>query len=228
MMKNVEKYQIVIGLILIAVLAIGCSKEVIEDETVTEQPTPIQQTQEEVVPEPVVEEPQPQEAEPVLDETIAPVESVNAFSESETLEEREGKLEEVLELISETDSVNIFYMVKPGDYLSLIAKNEYGNIGMWRMIYKWNRKKIGDNPNVVYPFHEFLLKKPIDIAEDLEFDYYDYTVKSNETLWSIAGKEYKNNYAWIVILRDNADTLGPNIDDIPYGTVLKLRTNLFN
>ncbi len=228
MMKNVEKYQIVIGLILIALLAIGCSKEVVEDETAIEQPTPVQQTQEEVIPEPVVQEPQIEEPEPVLDETIAPAESANAISESETLEEREGKLEEVLELISETDSVNIFYMVKPGDYLSLIAKNEYGNIGMWRMIYKWNRKKIGDNPNVVYPFHEFLLKKPIDLAKDLEFDYYEYTVKSNETLWSIAGKEYKNNYAWIVILRDNADTLGPNIDDIPYGTVLKLRSNLFN
>jgi len=191
MMKNIEKFQIVIGLILIAMLAIGCSKEVVEDETAAEQPTPVQQTQEEVVPEPVVQEPQPQEAEPVLDETIAPVESANVFSESETLEEREGKLEEVLELISESDSVNIFYMVKPGDYLSLIAKNEYGNIGMWRMIYKWNCKKIGDNPNVVYPFHEFLLKKPIDRAKDLEFDFYDYTVKSNETLWSLPGKSIK-------------------------------------
>jgi len=228
MMKRPEMYQVVIGLIMIMLLAIGCSKELVEDEAVTEQPTPVQQTQEKPVPEPVVQEPQPEEPAPVMDETVAPVEPAVAISESETLEEREGKLEEVLELISETDSVNIFYMVKPGDYLSLIAKNEYGNIGMWRMIYKWNRKKIGDNPNVVYPFHEFLLKKPIDMAKDLEFDYYDYTVKSNETLWSIAGKEYKNHYAWIVILRDNADTLGPNIDDIPDGTVLKLRSNLFN
>ncbi|MDO9548612.1 MAG: LysM peptidoglycan-binding domain-containing protein [Candidatus Marinimicrobia bacterium] len=228
MKKRLGMYRIVIGLIMVALLVAGCSKEIVEDEAVTEKPTPVQQTQEEPTPEPVVQEPQPEEPEPVMDETVAPVESAVAISESETLEEREGKLEEVLELISETDSVDIFYMVKPGDYLSLIAKNEYGNIGMWRMIYKWNRKKIGDNPNMIYPFHEFLLKKPKNMATDLEFDYYNYTVKSNETLWSIAGKEYKNHYAWIVILRDNANALGSNIDDIPYGTVLKLRTNLFN
>jgi len=228
MKKRLGMYQIIIGLTAVTLLAVGCSKELVEDEAVAEMPTPVQQTQEEPTPEPEVQEIQPEEPEPVLDETVAPVESVNAISESETLEEREGKLEEVLELISETDSVDIFYMVKPGDYLSLIAKSEYGNIGMWRMIYKWNRRKIGDNPNVIYPFHEFLLKKPKDIANDLEFDYYEYTVKPNETLWSIAGKECNNHYAWIVILRDNADTLGLNIDDIPHGTVLKLRTNLFN
>ena len=228
MKKRLGINQIIIGLIAVTLLMVGCSKELVEDEAVTETPTPVQQTQEEPAPEPEVQEVPPEEPEPVLDETVAPVESVNAISESETLEEREGKLEEVLELISETDSVDVFYMVKPGDYLSLIAQSEYGNIGMWRMIYKWNRKKIGDNPNVIYPFHEFLLKKVKDIANDLEFDYYEYPVKSNETLWSIAGKEYNNHYAWIVILRDNADALGLNIDDIPHGTVLKLRTNLFN
>lgn len=228
MKKKLGLYRIIVGLIAVAVLTIGCSKEVIDEETVTEEPTPVQQTQEEPVPEPEVQTTQPEEPAPVPEETIAPVESASAVSETETLEEREGKLEEVLEVISETDSVDIFYMVKPGDYLSLIAKNEYGNIGMWRLIYKWNRKKIGDNPNVIYPFHEFLLKKPKNVAKDLEFDYYDYTVNPNETLWSIAGKEYNNYYAWIVILRDNADILGPNIDDVPPGTVLKLRTNLFN
>ncbi|MGC9364284.1 MAG: LysM peptidoglycan-binding domain-containing protein [Fidelibacterota bacterium] len=207
-------FMVVIGLL------VGCSKEVVEEEPVAEQPTPVQEMP--------VSEPEAQEPAPVPQETIAPTESATAGTGSETLQEREGKLEEVLEVISETDSVNIFYMVKPGDYLSLIAKNEYGNIGMWRMIYKWNRRKIGNDPNVIFPFHEFLLKKPKDAANDLEYDYYEYMVKANETLWSIAGKEYNNHYAWIVILRDNADILGPNIDDVSPGTVLKLRSNLFN
>lgn len=211
-----------ISMVVIGLL-IGCSKEVVEEEPVAEQPTPVQETPEEPVSEPVLTEP-----EPVPDETIAPVVSAATRSESETLQEEEGKLEEVLEVISETDSVNIFYMVKPGDYLSLIAKNEYGNIGMWRMIYKWNRRKIGNDPNIIFPFHEFLLKKPKDAANDLEYDYYEYMVKANETLWSIAGKEYDNPYAWIVILRDNADILGPDIDNVSPGTVLKLRSNLFN
>ena len=224
MKKGFGLFRITISLMIIALIAIGCSKEVVEDEPVAEEPTPVQQPQE----EPEVQLEQPEEPAPVVEETIAPVESESAISESETLEEREGKLEEVLELISETDSVDIFYMVKPGDYLSLIAKNEYGNIGMWRMIYKWNRRKIGENPNVIYPFHEFLLKKPKNVANDLEFEYYDYVVKTGDTLWSIAKNEYDNSYAWIVILRDNTDILGPNIDDIPQGTVLKLRTNMFN
>lgn len=209
--------------LLVIGLLVGCSKEVVEEEPVAEQPTPVQETPEEPVSEPVLTEP-----EPVPDETIAPVVSAAARSESETLQEQEGKLEEVLEVISETDSVSIFYMVKPGDYLSLIAKNEYGNIGMWRMIYKWNRRKIGNDPNIIFPFHEFLLKKPKDAANDLEYDYYEYMVRANETLWSIAGKEYDNPYAWIVILRDNADILGPDIDNVSPGTVLKLRSNLFN
>jgi nucleoid-associated protein YgaU len=66
------------------------------------------------------------------------------------------------------------------------------------------------------------------VANDLEYEFYDYTVKANESLWGIAGREYQNHYAWIVILRDNADVLGSNLENIPAGTVLKLRTNLFN
>jgi len=93
---------------------------------------------------------------------------------------------------------------------------------------KWNRTKIGDNPNLIYPYHEFLLKKPKDNAEPLEYDYYEYRVKQTESLWTIAGKEYDNNYAWIVILRDNADVLGSDLRKIAPGTVLQLRTAVFN
>jgi nucleoid-associated protein YgaU len=206
-------YRLFLGSLIIALLTFGCSKEVVQDEPVAEQTTQVQQPQVDTV---VVAQPEP---EPIVEEPVVAV--------VESLEEKEGKLEEVLELVAEGDSIDIFYMVRPGDYLSLIAKNEYGNIAMWRMIYKWNRKKIGANPNLIYPFHEFLLKKPKETAKDLEYDFYDYTVKSGESLWSIAGKEYNNSYAWIIILRDNADVLGANLQKISAGTILKLRTNLF-
>ena len=223
-------YRLIASFMIVALFMFGCSKEVVEDEPVSEQSTQVQ-PQEEIAPEPVVEsvlvpEPEP-EPEPVIEETVAPVQTEVSVAETEVLEEKEGKLEEVLELVSEGDSVDVFYMVKQGDYLSLIAKNEYGNIGMWHLIYKWNRKKIGANPNLIYPFHEFLLKKPKENAIDLEYDFYEYTVKENESLWSIAGQEYNNHYAWIVILRDNADVLGSNLEDVPTGMILKLRTNLF-
>jgi len=219
-------YRLIASFMVVALFMFGCSKEVVEDEPVSEQSTRVQ-PQEEIAPEPVVEPVLVPEPEPVIEEAVVPVQAEVSIVETEILAEKEGKLEEVLELVSEGDSVDVFYMVKPGDYLSLIAKNEYGNIGMWRIIYRWNRKKIGANPNLIYPFHEFLLKKPKENAIDLEYDFYEYTVKENESLWSIAGQEHNNHYAWIVILRDNADVLGSNLENVPIGTILKLRTNLF-
>lgn len=218
------------GFLLILLLVVTCSKEVIEQEPVTQQPTPVQKSEPVETPQPVQAPPVvvPSEPEPLPVDTIETMEAEMAIATPEVLKETEGKLEEVLEIISEGDSVDIFYMVKPGDYLSLIALHEYGKLGMWRLIYQWNRKKIGQNPNLIYPFHELLLKKPKEIANDLEYEFYDYTVKANESLWSIAGREYQNHYAWIVILRDNTGVIGSNLEHIPAGTVLKIRTNLFN
>jgi nucleoid-associated protein YgaU len=218
------------GLLLIPIFVINCSKEAVEQEPVTQQQPPAQEAVPAETPQPVQAPPVivPAEPETLMVDTVAAVETEIAPAPPEVLKETEGKLEEVLEVISTGDSVDIFYMIKPKDYLSLIALQQYDNLGMWRFIYKWNRKKIGENPNLIYPFNELLLKKPKEVANDLEYEFYDYTVKANESLWGIAGREYQNHYAWIVILRDNADVLGSNLENIPAGTVLKLRTNLFN
>lgn len=152
-------------------------------------------------------------------------EKVEKEEKSETLTQKEGQVDEVLGALE--DELN--YMIQPNDWLSKIAEKEYGKISMWKKIYSWNEKKIGNNPNLIYPFHELLLKNvPKDRAEPLDYDYYNYKVKSNESLWSIAGKEYDNSYAWIVILRDNADVLGSDIHNVEPGTVLKLRTKILN
>ena len=218
------------GLLLILLLLVTCSKEVVEQEPVVRQAAPAQEASPEETPQLAQTQPVivPAEPETFVVDTVITVEPEMAIASPEVLKETAGKLEEVLEIISEGDSVDVFYMIKPGDYLSLIALQQYNKLGMWRLIYQWNRKKIGQNPNLIYPFHELLLKKPKEIANDLEYEFYDYTVKANESLWGIAGKVYKNHYAWIVILRDNADKLGSNLEDISPGTVLKLRTNLFN
>jgi len=224
-------------------LIFSCSKEVVQEEPVTEEKIQVSPPEEEItklppaeaeVAEPIpIEEPVGEpvvETEETLQEVPKVVEEVAVEEEKpavDTLKQVEGQLEEVLQIVAEGDSIDVFYMVKPNDWLSKIAMNEYGKVGMWKAIYRWNRKKIGDNPNLIYPFHEFLLKKPKEIANPVEYDFYEYTVKRNESLWSIAGKEYGNNYAWIVILRDNADVLGANLEKIPAGTVLKLRTKLF-
>ena len=161
--------------------------------------------------------------EPVVEEQEQKVEEAQPVVEQE-----EEKLEDALTAVTEEDTIEIFYMVKPNDWLSKIAQNEYGDKSKWKLIYKWNKKKIGTNPNLIFPYHEFLLRKEKENANPLKYEYYEYTVQPNETLWSIAGKEYDNNYAWIVILRDNATKLGSELDNISPGTVLKLRTKLYN
>lgn len=207
--------------ILLAILALisNCGKQAVKEEPVKEQAV-----------EKKVEKPQPPEAQQAAIETTK-VETTAAIEapapEQEKVKETKGKLEEVLEVVTTGDSVDVMYMVRPNDYLIKIAKNEYGVAWMWKRIYAWNRDKIGDNPDLIYPFNEFLLKKPRETARPVEYEFYDYEVKPGETLWSIAGKEYGNNYAWIVILHDNADVLNFDLEKLPPGTVLKLRTKLW-
>jgi len=154
--------------------------------------------------------------------------------EEEPVAKAEVKPEPIPELIPEPepvpelpDSVTVMYMAKPNDWLSKIAISEYGEVSMWRSIWKWNYEEIGDNPNLIYPYKELNLKKPREEAKEIEYELVDYTVKQGETLWSIAKDEYGNNYAWIVILRDNYDLIGNNPDSVDPGTILKLRTKLY-
>ncbi|MCF7741444.1 MAG: outer membrane beta-barrel protein [Candidatus Marinimicrobia bacterium] len=121
------------------------------------------------------------------------------------------------------------YMTKPNDYLVKIANQMYDNSSKWRDIWNWNREIIGDNPDVIYPFNELELKKvPAENANKLEYEFYNYEVGNGETLWSIAAQEYGNPYSWIVIYRDNKEILDKNQQKVRPGTVLKLRSKLFN
>jgi hypothetical protein len=43
------------------------------------------------------------------------------------------------------------YLVKPGDYLSKIAKELYGDATQWKKIYAVNRQVIGPNPDKIFP-----------------------------------------------------------------------------
>lgn len=206
---------------------IGCSsKEAIEEAETTEQAQ-----QDTVVAQ---EEGKPAEA---VVETKVEKETVpeKAVVEQEAVVETKAEIETVPEKVVEkkatpismSDSVNVIYMTRPGDYLTKIALNEYGRASVWRMIWNWNYEKIGDNPDIIFPFQEYDLKKPREVAKPVKYDLYDYTVAQGETLWSIAEKEYGNNYAWVVILRDNYDKLGNEYNTLKPGTVLQLRTKLY-
>lgn len=48
------------------------------------------------------------------------------------------------------------YVVKPGDSLSKIAKQVYGNAGDWQKIYQANRNTIKD-PDLIHPGQKIIL-----------------------------------------------------------------------
>jgi len=205
--RNLLKMLLILSIIG---LVIGCgSKEIVKEEPVAKA---------EVKPEPIPELiPEP---EPVPEPELIPEPEPEPVPEPKLIPEPEP----VPEL---PDSVTVMYMTKPNDWLSKIAISEYGEVSMWRSIWKWNYEEIGDNPNLIYPYKELDLKKLREEAKEIEYELVDYTVKQGETLWSIAKDEYGNNYAWIVILRDNYDLIGTNPDSVDPGTILKLRTKLY-
>ena len=118
------------------------------------------------------------------------------------------------------------YMVEPGDFLVKIAKKEYGDFKLWKYIYEWNKDQIGDNPNIIYPYHFFNLQKERLKAKTSEPTYIDYVVKRGDTVWNIAGKQYGDSKSWIILLWDNEESIKSTSGILSPGMVLKLREKL--
>jgi len=199
-----KRFLPLFAIVLTVFMLIGCGAKEVVDNTATPvaQETPVADAPA------VVEAPAVEEAEVV----------------EEVAEVAEDLPEEVLQP-AETH-IWIKYMIQPNDYLTKIAKKEYGVVSMWREMYDWNREMIGENPDLIYPFEELSLKKESASAKPKVYEYVDYTVEKGETLWCISKKLYGNSYAWIVILRDNLDILGSDYNSITPGMVLKIRTQL--
>lgn len=118
------------------------------------------------------------------------------------------------------------YMVEPGDFLIKIAKKEYGDFRLWRQIYAWNKNEIGDNPNIIYPYHFLNLQKERLSAKTVELTYTEYQVQPGDNLWNIAGNKYGDAKSWIILLWDNEDTIKTNAGVLNPGMILKLREKL--
>lgn len=50
-----------------------------------------------------------------------------------------------------------YHVVRPGDWLSKLAKHYYGNEFKWPVIYEGNRRVIGSNPNLIRPGQKLLI-----------------------------------------------------------------------
>ena len=234
---------IVMGALILA----GCAKEAIEEMPgPVEEPAPLVEEVTEMPPG--VEEVPPVEA-PVVEETdtmavveeavvpeaaVVPEEPVETMIEAELSEEpivipREEyvDIEQEPDGTIHPDSARYMYMIRPNDYLIRIAYKEYGNPNEWRSIYRWNRLMIGDDPNLIYPYHELSLYKPENEIRDWTYDYTIHVVESGETLWAIAGQEYGDELGWIVIFWDNEDVLQAAGGMLRAGMELKIRTQLW-
>ena len=184
--------------------------------------------------------------EPVIEITTIETES----EESLTLKDISEEIQEEIITIKEPqtsiqkeydydqlfpDSIWTEYMIKRGDYLSLIAYKEYNNANEWRRIYQWNRehweeKGIGpdrDNPNFIYPYRELDLKKPAKNAIEWAYAHYIHEIGSGETLWTIAKKVYGDELAWVVLFWDNENVLNSQNGKLIPGMQLKVRSELW-
>ena len=117
------------------------------------------------------------------------------------------------------------YMIVPGDFLIKIANKQYGNFRRWREIYSWNREDLGDNPNLIYPYHYLTLKRE-NMVEEFKPGFSEYEVSSGETLWDIAGKLYGDPVAWIILYLDNAERLNGNSNFLDPGMRLQIRDRI--
>ncbi len=117
------------------------------------------------------------------------------------------------------------YMIAPGDFLIKIAEAEYGNFRRWREIYAWNEEEIGNNPNLIYPYHYLTLRRENKV-EEFRPGFSEYEVSSGETLWDIAGKLYGDPVAWIILYLDNADRLNGNSNFLDPGMTLQVRDSI--
>ncbi len=61
----------------------------------------------------------------------------------------------VLEVVDEP----VFYTVQPGDSLSKIAKEHYGDAMKWPALFEANREVIKD-PNLIYPGQQIRIPRP--------------------------------------------------------------------
>ena len=117
------------------------------------------------------------------------------------------------------------YMIAPGDFLIKIANQQYGSFRRWRDIYSWNREDIGDDPNLIYPYHYLTLKRD-NMVEKIKPGFSEYEVSSGETLWDIAGKLYGDPVAWIILYLDNAERLNGNSNFLDPGMRLQIRDRI--
>lgn len=108
-------------------------------------------------------------------------------------------------------------VVKTGDTLSALALSNRVP-GGWPSLYAANQKIIGQNPDLIIPGQKFVIP-PEAIKTSAAIRPESYTVRSNDTLTSIAAK-FKTPGGWESIFADNTSLADPNV--LAVGMMLNL------
>ena len=109
------------------------------------------------------------------------------------------------------------YTVQPGDTLSGIAQQAYGDGNQWQTIYNANTQVIGNDPNLIRP-GEVLYIPPLSSSKPVPGS--NYTVQPGDTLSGIAQQAYGDGNQWQVIYNANTQVIGNDPNLIRPGEVL--------
>lgn len=103
-----------------------------------------------------------------------------------------------------------YYTVQPGDTLSAIAQQAYGNANQWQKIYNVNTQVIGSDPDRISP-GEMLYIPLLSSSKPVPGSYY--IVQPGDTLSGIAQQAYGNANQWQIIYKANTQVIGsdPNL-----------------
>src|SRR5947209_16686076 len=96
------------------------------------------------------------------------------------------------------------YTVQPGDTLSGIAQQAYGDGNQWPKIYNANTQVIGNDPNLIRP-GEVLYIPALSPTPGS-----NYTVQQGDTLSSIAQQAYGDGNQWPKIYNANTQRIDNN------------------
>ena len=151
----------------------------------------------------------------LIEDTLSVIDKIP--KQMEVIEE-EPEVEEII--IEEIPPKDIEYLVKSGDSLWKIAKKQYNDPLMWRLIYEANYQNI-ENPDLIKSGMKIII--PV-LNNDVQLKNNKYIVKKGETLWDIAQKITGSGTNWSKIVEANSHRI-LSIDLIYPGQILDIPTS---
>ncbi len=102
------------------------------------------------------------------------------------------------------------YVIRSGDCLWNIAKDQMGDATKWSDLYKVNAGVLGSNPSLIHPGVSIQMPGADGIASSTGTTISHYTVKAGDNLWNIAKDQMGDATKWGDLYKANQDIIGSN------------------